>query len=272
MPTQIVPGVVWFCQEGYFIVQSSQTQVCNLVVSTAELSLDIPAQVLQRVPLTGMRGLIAQRMQESLRSSAQLTLTREVDAHPLVQVRKRVLASATNEGIQVSYDALLAKSLARALVDHPALNAMIQGDEVILLGDAHVGVAVAVDDGLVVPVLREAANRPVLDLARELTELVERARLGCLQPHEMENGTITLTNLGAYKVDTFTPILNPPQSAILGVGKIAPRPWVGNDGDLTVRTTVHLSLTFDHRAADGVAAATLLERIVAQWQWAEQWE
>ena len=218
-----------------------------------------------------MRGLIAQRMQHSLTSTAQLTLTREVDARPLVQAREQLVASAADEGVRVSYDVLLAKSLAAALLAHPALNATIEGEEVVLLAEAHIGVAVAVEDGLVVPVLRDAAHRPALDLARELTGLTDRARQGRLQPNEMEGGTATLTNLGAYHIDAFTPIINPPQSAILGVGSITPRPVVDEDGALTVRPTVHLSLTFDHRVADGVAAATLLESMVSQWQQTELW-
>ncbi len=228
-------------------------------------------RVLRRVPLTGMRGLIAQRMQHSLTSTAQLTLTREVDARPLVQAREQLVASAADEGMRVSYDVLLAKSLAAALLAHPALNATIEGDEIVQLAEAHIGVAVAVEDGLVVPVLRDAAHRPALDLARELTGLTDRARQGRLQPSEMAGGTATLTNLGAYHIDAFTPIINPPQSAILGVGSIAPRPVVDEDGALTVRPTVHLSLTFDHRVADGVAAATLLESMVSQWQQTELW-
>lgn len=240
--------------------------------ATAAPATPSPPRVLRRVPLTGMRGLIAQRMQHSLTSTAQLTLTREVDARPLVQAREQLVASAADEGVRVSYDVLLAKSLAAALLAHPALNATIEGDAVVQLAEAHIGVAVAVEDGLVVPVLRDAAHRPVLDLARELIGLTDRARQGRLQPSEMEGGTATLTNLGAYHIDAFTPIINPPQSAILGVGSIAPRPAVGEDGALTVRPTVHLSLTFDHRVADGVAAATLLESMVSQWQQTELWD
>ncbi len=239
--------------------------------ATAAPATPSPPRVLRRVPLTGMRGLIAQRMQHSLTSTAQLTLTREVDARPLVQAREQLVASAADEGVRVSYDVLLAKSLAAALLAHPALNATIEGEEVVLLAEAHIGVAVAVEDGLVVPVLRDAAHRPALDLARELTGLTDRARQGRLQPNEMEGGTATLTNLGAYHIDAFTPIINPPQSAILGVGSITPRPVVDEDGALTVRPTVHLSLTFDHRVADGVAAATLLESMVSQWQQTELW-
>ncbi|MBI3971012.1 MAG: 2-oxo acid dehydrogenase subunit E2 [Chloroflexi bacterium] len=215
--------------------------------------------VVRRVPLSGMRGLIARRMQHSLATTAQLTLTREIEATALVRARETLAATAPDS--RVSYDALLAKALAAALLEHPALNAVVEGQTILVLGAVHVGVAAAVDGGLVVPVLRDPAHRPAVELARELATLAERARRGYLRPEDMEGGTITLTNLGAHGVDTFTPILNPPQSAILGVGRIAPRPFVGQDGQLTARPTVHLSLTFDHRVADGVAAAALLDAV-----------
>jgi pyruvate dehydrogenase E2 component (dihydrolipoamide acetyltransferase) len=209
-----------------------------------------------------MRGLIARRMQQSLATTAQLTLAREIDATPLVAARDALAAASPD--VRVSYDALLAKALAAALLEQPALNAAVEGDAILVFGEVHVGVAVAVPDGLVVPVLRDPAHRPIVDLAREIEGLVARARQGRLRPEDMEEGTVTLTNLGAHHVDTFTPILNPPQSAILGVGRIAPRPFVGQDGQLTVRPTVHLSLTFDHRVADGATAAALLEAIAAR--------
>ena len=224
-------------------------------------------RVVRRVPLTGMRGLIARRMQQSLATTAQVTLTRELDAGPLVQARQALPRSATDRAAgpaPVSYDVLLARALAAALEAQPALNAVVEEDTILVLADVHVGVAVAVADGLVVPVLRAPARRPVLELADELDRLVRRAREGRLRPEDMDGGTVTLTNLGAQHVDVFTPILNPPQSVILGVGRIAPRPFVDASGQLTVRPTVHLSLTFDHRVADGVEGAALLDRIAAQ--------
>jgi pyruvate dehydrogenase E2 component (dihydrolipoamide acetyltransferase) len=201
-------------------------------------------------------------MQHSLATTAQVTLTREVAAGPLVAARRELVATAPDA--RAVYDALLAWALAGALAEHPALNAVVQGEEILVLAEVHVGVAVAVGDGLVVPVLRHPARRPLLDLAQELDDLAERARRGRLHPQDMEGGTVTLTNLGGQGVDTFTPILNPPQSAILGVGRIAPRPFVGDDGRLAVLPTVHLSLTFDHRVADGAAAGALLAAIVAR--------
>src|SRR5439155_27121301 len=175
--------------------------------------------------------LIARRMQRSLAATAQVTLAREIDAAPLVAARERLAAAAP--GVQVSYDALLARALAAALVAQPALNALVEGDEILILAEVNVGVAVAVTDGLVVPVLRDPAHRPVPELARELAGLVNRARLGRLRPEDVAGGTVTLNNLGAHAVDSFTPILNPPLSAILGVGRIAPRPFASAGGQLS---------------------------------------
>ena len=237
--------------------------------------------VLRRVPLSGMRRVIAARMHSSLANSAQLTLTRETDASPLIAARQafNAAAGADPDAPKVAFDVLLAKALATALGQQPALNAIIDGDEILLLDGVHVGIAVAVEDGLLVPVLRDAGNRPVRELAAEFARLAECAREGKLTPPEYEGGTVTITNLGGYGIDTFTPILNPPESAILGVGRIAPRPFVASAGDtgdtgavgergggaVTVRPTVHLSLTFDHRVADGAAAAQLLDALIAQW-------
>jgi pyruvate/2-oxoglutarate dehydrogenase complex dihydrolipoamide acyltransferase (E2) component len=205
-------------------------------------------------------------MQQSLRDAAQLTLVREVDAGPLIAARKAFQAGAGSSIDRIPYDVLLARALARALLAHPALNAAVEGDQIVVYEEAHVGVAVALpnDGGLVVPVLRHPAQRPVPDLARELDDLASRAREHRLRTEELEGATATLTNLGSYGVDSFTPILDPPQSVILGVGRIAPRPFAGEDGALGVRPTVHLCLTFDHRVADGATAARLLDVVVTE--------
>ena len=207
--------------------------------------------------MAGMRKAIADRMTASLATGAQLTLSREVDAATLVAAR----AAGRSSFEALPYDAFIARALATALAEAPALNAAVDGDEIVTFATVNVGVAVALDGGLVVPVLRDVASRPLLELARELVDLTARARAGRLTPDDLADGTVTLTNLGGQGVDVFTPILNPPQSAILGVGRIAPRPVVVAGDALAARPTVHLSLTFDHRVADGVPAAQLLDRV-----------
>ena len=216
----------------------------------------------RRTPLTGMRQAIAERMTASLATGAQLTLSREVDAEALVTARE---ARKTSFG-SLAYDVFLVKALAAALTEDPTLNAAVEdspadGTVIVVYPHVSVGVAVALNDGLIVPVLREVSNCSLADLSNSLADLTARARNGRLSPDDLAGGTVTLTNLGAYGVDVFTPILNPPQSAILGVGRIAPRAVAVGGKALSVRPTVHLSLTFDHRVADGVQAAELLDRV-----------
>ena len=171
-----------------------------------------------------------------------------------------LVGRADELGVRVSYDALFVKALATALSEGPALNAVVEGDAILVLDEVHVAVAVAAEEGLVVPVVRDAPSRALVEIAETIEDFGRRARQGKLLPDELGGGTVTITNLGAYGVDSFTPILNPPQSAILGIGRIAPRPMaVGST--LVVAPTVHLSLTWDHRVADGVPAARLLSRL-----------
>ncbi|MCL4466109.1 MAG: 2-oxo acid dehydrogenase subunit E2 [Chloroflexi bacterium] len=217
-------------------------------------------KLLRRLPLSGRRRIIAERMMASLASSAQLTIMREVEAGQLVGAREALLARTAELGVSVSYDALLAKILATALVEQPMLNATVERDEIAIFAEVHVAVAIAVEDGLVVPVVRNVESRSLAEVARAIDDFARRAGQGSLLPDELGGGTVTITNLGMFGVDSFTPILNPPQSAILGVGRVSPRP-VAVNGDPVVRPTVQLSLTWDHRVADGTTAARLLERV-----------
>jgi len=226
----------------------------------SEVAGEASRSVLRRIPLTGRRKVIAQRMAASLATAAQLTVMREVDASALVQARQALVARAAEIGVRVSYDAILAKALAAALKEQPALNAVIEGDEVVVLDEVHVGIATATPAGLVVPVVRNVDTISLAAVARAIDDFAARAAAGKLLPDEMAGGTVTLTNIGLFGIDTFTPILNPPESAILGVGRIAPRPVV-SDGGLFIRPTMHLSLTWDHRVADGAEAGLLVKRV-----------
>ena len=216
--------------------------------------------VLRRIPLTGRRKVIAQHMTASLTTAAQLTVMREVDASALVQARQALVARAAELGVRVSYDAILAKALAAALKEQPILNAIIERDEIVVLDEVHVGIATATGAGLVVPVVHNADTLSLIAVARAIEDFATRAVSGKLLPDEMAGGTVTITNIGLFGIDTFTPILNSPESAILGVGRIAPRPVV-SDGGLFIRPTVHLSLTWDHRVADGAEAGLLVKRV-----------
>jgi pyruvate dehydrogenase E2 component (dihydrolipoamide acetyltransferase) len=216
--------------------------------------------VLQRIPLTGRRGVIARRMVESLTKRAQLTIVREIDATEMVAAREALVARAAALGVCVSYDAILAKALATALTEQPTLNASIESEEIVVWEEVNVGIAIATPAGLVAPVVCDAQARPLVDIARAIEDFATRAANGKLLADEMIRGTVTITNMGMFGVDLFTPILNPPESAVLGMGRIAPRPFVVGER-LTVRPTLHLSLTWDHQVADGAEAGHLLGRI-----------
>lgn len=218
-------------------------------------------QTERRIPLTGRRGLIARRMMESLANSAQLSITREVDVGDLVKIRQLLLARAEELGVQVSYDAFLVKALARALAEQPVLNSTIDADTIVIADQVNVGVAIATESGLTVPVVRRADSRSLLEIAHQIADFADRTRRNALSQDDLAGGTVTITNIGPFGADFFTPILNSPQSAILGVGRIAPRPSVFS-GALAIRPTCYLCLTWDHRVTDGAEAAQLLCRVV----------
>jgi pyruvate dehydrogenase E2 component (dihydrolipoamide acetyltransferase) len=214
-------------------------------------------RVRERIPFVGVRRTIADRLRGSQSTTASVTLTREIDADVLVGMREKL---GGRLGASIPFDALFIKILAQALRDFPALNATIDGDAILVLEDVNVGFAVAAPNGLFVPVVSGADSRPLVDVSARVRELSERVRAGGIRSEDMAGGTITITNLGAFGVDAFSPIINPPQSAIVGIGRIAVRPVV-REGQLTVGRTSVLSLTFDHRVVDGAPAAQLLGRI-----------
>jgi pyruvate dehydrogenase E2 component (dihydrolipoamide acetyltransferase) len=220
------------------------------------------AAVPVQTPAAGrMRAIIAARMMESLHTSAQLTLTTEVDMEETVRLRGEVGPELERrERVHVSYTDLIVRAAAVALRDHPGINARWEGAGVRRLDEIHIGVAVALEDGLVVPVVRRADQLTLAQIARAIQDLSERARTSRLKPEEMRGGTFTVTNLGTYDVDAFTPVLNPPEAAILGVGRLHRRP-VAVDSRVEIRSTMVLSLTFDHRVIDGAPAAKFLQGV-----------
>ncbi len=208
-----------------------------------------------------MRSIIARRMMESLQATAQLTLTTEADMAETVRLREEVGPELERrEGVHVTYTDLVVRAAALALRDHPAVNAQWEGDGVRRLGEIHVGVAVTLDEGLMVPVIRHADRATLAQISAAVRDLSERARQMRIRPDELDAGTFTVTNLGMFEVDAFTPILNPPEAAILGVGRLHRRPVAVGDR-VEIRPTMVLSLTFDHRVVDGAPAAQFLQRI-----------
>jgi pyruvate dehydrogenase E2 component (dihydrolipoamide acetyltransferase) len=213
------------------------------------------------VPVTRVRRLIAQRMAASAQTAASVTLISEADATDLVALREQLKATFGPRKLPVpSYNDLLIKLTAVALQAHPLLNATWNESEITLHDHVHMGLAVDNADGLLVPVVRDVHSKSIRQIAAETQTLIEKAQSHRLRADDLQGGTFTLTNLGMYGIDAFTPIINLPQSAILGIGRILAKPAVVND-QVVPRKLMSLSLTFDHRVVDGGPAARFLNLI-----------
>lgn len=214
------------------------------------------------IPFSGMRRAIAERMHASLHDAAQLTLFTEVDvtemAAFLESLRQQKVAGG--EAFRVSANDMVLLAVSRVLRQFPILNSSLVEEEILLHDRVDLGMAVALPDGLIVPKIRNADRKSLLEIAREARELARKAREGALTPDEVVDGTFTVTNLGAFGVDGFTPVLNPPETAILGVGRIVEKPAV-HRGRIEARSFMTLSLTIDHRVVDGAPAAEFLQAL-----------
>jgi pyruvate dehydrogenase E2 component (dihydrolipoamide acetyltransferase) len=213
------------------------------------------------LPLTGMRRVIAERMVHSQQTVAEVTLTQEADVGEVMKLREQVSAEWQKlHGFKVSPTEVIVKAVARALREHPRLNSSLTDTGIQIHTEVNIGVAVALDEGLIVPVIHSADQKSLLEIAKEVRDLSERARKNQLSRDEVTGGTFTVSNMGMLGVEAFTPIINWPECAILGVGRIAERA-VARDGQVVVRPTMWLSLTFDHRIVDGAPAAVFLSRV-----------
>jgi pyruvate dehydrogenase E2 component (dihydrolipoamide acetyltransferase) len=213
-----------------------------------------------RIPLRGIRGAVADKLSRSRREIPDATCWVDADATELMRARTALNAAG---GPKISVLALLARICTAALARFPELNSTVdmEAREVVRLDQVHLGFAAQTERGLVVPVVRDAHTRNAESLGAEFARLTEAARTGTLTPGQLTGGTFTLNNYGVFGVDGSTPIINHPEAAMLGVGRIVPKPWV-HEGELAVRQVVQLSLTFDHRVCDGGTAGGFL-RFVA---------
>ncbi|MGY5047473.1 dihydrolipoamide acetyltransferase family protein [Streptomyces sp. 900105755] len=212
-----------------------------------------------RVPLKGIRGAVADKLSRSRREIPDATCWVDADATELMRARTAMNAAA---GPRISLLALLARICTAALARHPELNSYVdvEAREIVQVDHVHLGFAAQTDRGLVVPVVRDAHTRDAESLTAEFARLTEAAHAGTLTPTDLTGGTFTLNNYGVFGVDGSTPILNHPEAAMLGVGRITPKPWV-HEGELAVRQVVQLSLTFDHRVCDGGTAGGFLRYV-----------
>lgn len=228
-----------------------------------EAAAPVEAGDVEEVPLTPMRRVVARRLTESMQSAPHFYLTARVDVTRLLELRAELNRQLADGGqdLKVSVNDLLVKACAGLLAANRELNVSFGGDKLIVHNRVHIGVAVAVDGGLLVPVVRDADQKSLTQVAREAGELVERARAGRLSGDDMGGGTFTVSNLGMLGVEQFTAVINPPEAAILAVGAAGPEPLATADGQVEVRQVLRLTLSIDHRAVDGATGARFLAQL-----------
>jgi pyruvate dehydrogenase E2 component (dihydrolipoamide acetyltransferase) len=217
-------------------------------------------ETLETIPISGIRRAIFDNMYMSLSQTAQLTLHTEACGEALTGLRDRLNKRLGKGETKVSYNAILVKIVATALRLHPKINASVEGDEIRVWQQIHIGVAMESEDALVVPVIRNPDLKSITEINQELNELIVKTRDNRLLPDDLANGTFTISNLGFADIDYFTPILRPPESALLGVGRIVEKPVI-KDSQIIPETRVALSLTFDHRIIDGAPGARFLKTV-----------
>ncbi len=222
----------------------------------------LPGDAVEVVPMTAMRKKIAERMVLSKHTSPHVTSVFEVDMTHIHRLReKNKRAFEAQHGAKLTFLPFIVKSIVDTLRAWPALNASIEGDNIIYRKHCHIGIAVALDWGLIVPVIRHAEEKNLIGLARSISDLANRARAKQLKPDEVTGGTFTITNYGSFGSLIGTPIINQPQVAILGVGAVVKRPVVTEDDAIAIRHMSYLSLTFDHRLIDGAVADQFMSQL-----------
>jgi pyruvate/2-oxoglutarate dehydrogenase complex dihydrolipoamide acyltransferase (E2) component len=235
-----------------------EQDVLDYIASQTTTSVRIPKD--EVVPLSGMRKVIASRMRNSLQEMAQTNTRMDVDMTNMIAFRKQINDRLSKDGVKVSYVDLLVAVCAKALIENPLANASLEADGIHYKNYANIGIAVDAAKGLVVPVIKDADIRTIPEISQISKELINKARDGALRPDDMKGGTFTISNLGMFEVDSFTAIVNPPETCILAVGRIAEKPVVV-DGQIVIRSMMNLCLSYDHRVIDGAPSARFLQCI-----------
>lgn len=231
------------------------------VIERAEKAEPAPMRQEEVLPLSSMRRTIARRMTESFQSAPHFYLLVEVDVKELSRAREELMPLIEKlTGLSLTYTDLLLKITAQALEEHPEINVTWAGDGIKRLSNVNVGLAIAVEDGLIVPVIRQANTKSLAEITSIRGDFVQRAAQGKIRLDEMRGGSLTLSNLGMFGIDQFNAIINPPESCILGVGCIVDKP-VADNGQVVIRPRMNLTLSIDHRVLDGVTGSRFLQRI-----------
>ena len=251
--------------EAYAAAQKSDTSVnfhggpeCGTTCRRCNWTAPEAPTADRREKMSGMRKVISQRMTESANLYPSATLTTKVDMTELLKVRQQLNKELAERGVKLTVTDLLVKATAKALRENEIINTTLEGDEIVYRADVNIGIAVALDNGLVVPVVRNADKLSLPEINAESSRLIKKAKGGGLSGADMADGTFSITNLGMVGIDAFTPIINMPQSAILGIGRTVEEPAVYN-GEITIRSKAVLSITHDHRVIDGYPAALFLQ-------------
>lgn len=248
------------------IVRSDVLSVAKTEAKTPERPKTAPKpealQTDQRIPLSGMRRTIANRLLEAKTTIPHFYLQAEIDAQPLISLRQQINSAAEAAGLpKVTVNDFILKAAAVAAARVPQANAAFADDAIIQYADVQLACAVAIDEGLVTPVIREAQRKSLSQISAEIKDLAARARSKKLKPEEYRGGTITVSNLGGYGVEQFFAIINPPQSVIISVGAIVPKPVVNTQGQIVAGQRIVLGLSCDHRVVDGAIGAQLLAEL-----------
>jgi pyruvate dehydrogenase E2 component (dihydrolipoamide acetyltransferase) len=221
-----------------------------------------PGEEVRAVPLTQMRKTIARRLSASMQQAPHFYVTMSIDMTKASALRNQIndFTQTEKEPIKISFNDLVTKAVAMALVRMPEINVSFDGENLLFKKHINIGLAVALEQGLIVPVVRDANQKGILELARESRRLIDAAHTNKLRPEDFQGGTFSISNMGMYGVDEFTAVINPPESAILAVGAIIPTPVV-LDGQVVVRDRMKVTLSVDHRAIDGATAARFLQEV-----------
>lgn len=233
----------------------TKADVKDLVMAGKDTA-SVKNRVEQLVPISGMRKVIAERMMQSVQQMAQANHRMKVDVSQLINLREAYAAA----GKKVTFTDILVRIVADVLMEYPMLNASLTPQGILLRNYVNIGIAVAVDNGLIVPVIKDADTMNLIAISAKAKELIEKTKSGTLSVDDYSGGTFTITNLGMFDIDEFTAIINPPESAILAAGKIERTPVVEGE-TMIIRPIMVLSLTYDHRLIDGALAAQFLQRI-----------
>jgi pyruvate dehydrogenase E2 component (dihydrolipoamide acetyltransferase) len=249
-----------FAEQQAVKVESLTVESLRPAVSTPKIPLP-EARRKEVIPLTGPRKIIAERLAYSAFTAPHINLSLQVDMSEATRLRSRVLEPIQQKtGQRLSFTAIIARAVASVLPRHPYLNASLHDDQVIVWEDIHLGIATNLEDYLIVPVIREAQDKNLEQMVSLLGDLLERARTKRLKPAEMSGSTFTISNLGMFGIESFTAIINPPEAAILAVGKIVDMPVKSGSG-IELRPLMNLTISVDHRLVDGAAAARFLAEL-----------